>query len=177
MPRVCPCPDASPPSLPLPPCVQVRPKLVSSVHYSEVTKNYTTQEYRDVTANRCAAGLHALQSSSGGENAAQRGAGRRNRATPVGSKVLGGTFWPTPAADLACLVLSCRGAPTSSVYPQYDASGNPLTTEFGLCKYIDNQVGRESWHCHCWPPRTGALPYIYVPVDLSCTTARRAQPL
>ncbi len=65
-------------------CSLVRPKLVSSVHYSVETKQYTTQQYRDVT--------------------------------------------------------SLRGAPTSTAYPQYDSAGNPLTTEFGLCKYIDNQV-------------------------------------
>ncbi|GFR50760.1 hypothetical protein Agub_g13027 [Astrephomene gubernaculifera] len=62
----------------------VRPKLVSSVHYSEATKQYTTQQYRDVT--------------------------------------------------------SLRGAPTNTTYPQFDASGHPLSTEFGLCKYIDNQT-------------------------------------
>lgn len=65
-------------------CSLVRPKMVSSVHYSEVTKEYTTMQYRDVTAT--------------------------------------------------------RGGVTSTVYPQYDNQGNPLTTEFGLCKYIDNQV-------------------------------------
>ncbi|PNW82821.1 hypothetical protein CHLRE_06g295700v5 [Chlamydomonas reinhardtii] len=65
-------------------CSLVRPKLVSSVHYSEATKEYTTNQYRDVT--------------------------------------------------------SMRGAPTQGTYPQYDTAGNPLTTEFGLCKYIDNQT-------------------------------------
>ena len=68
-------------------CSLVRPKMVTSVHYSEVTKEYTTMQYRDVTAT--------------------------------------------------------RGGVTSTVYPQYDNQGNPLTTEFGLCKYIDNQVGGE----------------------------------
>ncbi|KXZ51060.1 hypothetical protein GPECTOR_14g46 [Gonium pectorale] len=65
-------------------CSLVRPKLVTSVHYSEASKEYTTQQYRDVT--------------------------------------------------------SLRGAPTNTAYPQFDSAGNPLTTEFGLCKYIDNQT-------------------------------------
>ncbi|OLL24945.1 DNA replication licensing factor mcm3 isoform A [Neolecta irregularis DAH-3] len=31
-------------------------------------------------------------------------------------------------------------APSSSIYPTQDASGNPLTTEFGLCTYRDHQT-------------------------------------
>ncbi|KAG2495127.1 hypothetical protein HYH03_006737 [Edaphochlamys debaryana] len=66
-------------------CSLVRPKLVSSVHYSDITKEYTTQQYADVT--------------------------------------------------------SLRGPPSAlQTYPQYDTAGNPLTTEFGLCKFIDNQT-------------------------------------
>ncbi len=33
------------------------------------------------------------------------------------------------------------GMPTGAQYPQRDDAGNLLTTEFGLCRYIDNQVG------------------------------------
>ena len=37
-------------------------------------------------------------------------------------------------------VTSLTGQPTGSVYPQRDENGNPLTTEFGLCKYKNHQV-------------------------------------
>ena len=37
-------------------------------------------------------------------------------------------------------VTSTSGQPTGAVYPQRDDQGNPLTTEFGLCKYKDHQV-------------------------------------
>jgi DNA replication licensing factor MCM3 len=36
-------------------------------------------------------------------------------------------------------VTSNSGQPTGAVYPQWDDQGNPLTTEFGLCKYKDHQ--------------------------------------
>jgi DNA replication licensing factor MCM3 len=62
----------------------VRPKLVTSVHYSDATGEYTTNQYRDAT--------------------------------------------------------SLRGDPTKTAYPQFDTAGNPLTTEYGLCKYTDNQA-------------------------------------
>jgi len=35
---------------------------------------------------------------------------------------------------------SISGFPTSSIYPTKDLDGNPLTTEFGLCKYQDHQT-------------------------------------
>ncbi|GLC36964.1 hypothetical protein PLESTB_000173500 [Pleodorina starrii] len=82
-------------------CSLVRPKLVTSVHYSEATKEYTTQQYRDVT--------------------------------------------------------SLRGAPTNTAYPQFDNAGNPLTTEFGLCKYIDNQMMQVQELPETAPP--GQLPH------------------
>lgn len=37
-------------------------------------------------------------------------------------------------------VTSNSGQPTGAVYPQRDDQGNPLTTEFGLCKYKDHQI-------------------------------------
>ena len=37
-------------------------------------------------------------------------------------------------------VTSTSGQPTGAVYPQRDDQGNPLTTEFGLCKYKNHQV-------------------------------------
>ncbi|DBA91266.1 TPA: hypothetical protein ACH3X2_004134 [Trebouxia sp. C0005] len=37
-------------------------------------------------------------------------------------------------------VTSTSGQPTGAVYPQRDDQGNPLTTEFGLCKYKDHQI-------------------------------------
>ncbi len=37
-------------------------------------------------------------------------------------------------------VTSNSGQPTGAVYPQRDDQGNPLTTEFGLCKYKDHQT-------------------------------------
>ena len=37
-------------------------------------------------------------------------------------------------------VTSISGQPTGAVYPQRDDQGNPLTTEFGLCKYKDHQA-------------------------------------
>ncbi|GIL50949.1 hypothetical protein Vafri_7014 [Volvox africanus] len=82
-------------------CSLVRPKLVTSVHYSEGTKEFVTQQYRDVT--------------------------------------------------------SLRGAPTGATYPQYDSAGNPLTTEFGLCKYVDNQTMHVQELPETAPP--GQLPY------------------
>ncbi|GIM02936.1 hypothetical protein Vretimale_7766 [Volvox reticuliferus] len=82
-------------------CSLVRPKLVTSVHFSEGTKEFVTQQYRDVT--------------------------------------------------------SLRGAPTGATYPQYDSAGNPLTTEFGLCKYIDNQTMQIQELPETAPP--GQLPF------------------
>ncbi|MEW5300814.1 MAG: hypothetical protein WDW36_003718 [Sanguina aurantia] len=37
-------------------------------------------------------------------------------------------------------VTANSGAPTTAAYPQKDDSGNPLTTEYGLCTYRDNQM-------------------------------------
>ncbi len=31
------------------------------------------------------------------------------------------------------------GLPTSAIYPTKDAEGNLLTTEYGMCKFRDNQ--------------------------------------
>lgn len=37
-------------------------------------------------------------------------------------------------------VTALSGLPTGAQYPQHDDAGNLLTTEFGMCRYIDNQV-------------------------------------
>jgi DNA replication licensing factor MCM3 len=62
----------------------VRPKITKSVHYCEMTKSFTTREYRDAT--------------------------------------------------------SFNGPPTGSAMPTKDDKNNPLTTEYGRCKYLDHQT-------------------------------------
>ncbi|ROT34823.1 MCM-domain-containing protein [Sodiomyces alkalinus F11] len=65
-------------------CSLIRPKIVKSVHYSEVKNEFHFREYHDQTM--------------------------------------------------------VNGVPTSSVYPQEDDEGNPLTTEYGFSKYRDHQT-------------------------------------
>ena len=43
-------------------------------------------------------------------------------------------------------VTALTGLPTGAQYPQRDDAGNLLTTEFGMCRYIDNQVRGAAQH-------------------------------
>lgn len=68
-------------------------------------------------------------------------------------------------------VTANSGAPTTAAYPQKDDSGNPLTTEYGLCTYRDNQVrvykvSRGQAHNNRVPFSTGQVKIVLLTCEL-----------
>ncbi|KAI8469933.1 MAG: MCM2/3/5 family-domain-containing protein [Monoraphidium minutum] len=91
----------------------VRPKLVKSVHYCPDTRMTSSRDYRDVTS---------LVGLPTGAAAAARARAR-------------GALLGRAAAALARRArLSCAS------YPTRDADGHLLVTEYGRCRYRDNQM-------------------------------------
>ena len=74
-------------------------------------------------------------------------------------------------------VTSITGQPTGAVYPQRDDQGNPLTTEFGLCKYKNHQVVVVQELPETAPagqlPRSTEVHFPYATICLTCMRASR----
>jgi hypothetical protein len=124
-------------------CSLVRPKLVTSVHYCPESKLTLKREYRDVTA---------LVGLPTGARARRRGP--RWRAAVCRPAGLGRRSpWAAEAVDRrqACAAppASSRAAahlthpvngPPGATYPTRDQDGHLLVTEYGKCRYRDNQM-------------------------------------
>ena len=105
-------------------CSLVRPKILKSVHFVEATGQFITKQYRSVPGpgSSCIKVKRMLAS-----------AWHPTAPTQTGSHRDG---------------TSLDGAPTGSAFPTKDDAGNLLTTEYGLCMYLDHQVVTvQAGHC------------------------------